>query len=356
MVEAKQADSSMIYQAMMSYAYVVLWITLSATVIMYNKYVLAYSGFGLPVTLTLWHMLFCSVVSAALVKGGLVAPVQGMTFEIYKNAIVPIAAAFAIVLWLGNAAYLYLTVAFIQMLKALMPMAVFTVGNLFGTETFSQGRAINMVVITVGVMIAAYGELNFVLIGFVLQLISIAVEATRLTMVQILLQKGGGPKLNSLTTMYYVSPCCFAFLLVPWVFLEYPKLTSGEHEINIDPLILVSNAVAAFALNLAVYLLIGKTSALTMNIAGVVKDWILIGLSVWLYKAPVSALNIGGYLIAFAAVLWYNYSKIQAALADKAAQELAASKALNKDPETQPLTAPAMKETALPTRNGVARD
>ena len=35
-----------------------------------------------------------------------------------------------------------------------------------------------------------------------------------------------------------------------------------------DPLILLSNAVAAFALNLAVYLLIGKTSALTMNIAG----------------------------------------------------------------------------------------
>lgn len=31
MVEAKQADSSMIYQALMSYAYVVLWITLSAT-------------------------------------------------------------------------------------------------------------------------------------------------------------------------------------------------------------------------------------------------------------------------------------------------------------------------------------
>ena len=42
-----------------------------------------------------------------------------------------------------------------------------------------------------------------------------------------------------------------------------------------------------------------------------VKDWILIGLSVWLYKAPVSAVNIGGYLIAFAAVLWYNYAKIQ---------------------------------------------
>ncbi len=66
-----------------------------------------------------------------------------------------------------------------------MPMAVFCVGNVFGTETFSQGRAINMVVVTVGVMIAAFGELNFVLTGFVLQLISIVVEATRLTMVQV---------------------------------------------------------------------------------------------------------------------------------------------------------------------------
>jgi hypothetical protein len=34
---------------------------------------------------------------------------------------------------------------------------------------------------------------------------------------------------------------------------------------------------------MAVFLLIGKTSALTMNVAGVVKDWLLILLSVVLY-------------------------------------------------------------------------
>lgn len=37
-------------------------------------------------------------------------------------------------------------------------------------------------------------------------------------------------------------------------------------------------------LNMAVFLLIGKTSALTMNVAGVVKDWILILLSYLIYK------------------------------------------------------------------------
>ena len=49
---------------------------------------------------------------------------------------------------------------------------------------------------------------------------------------------------------------------------------------------MLSNAAAAFGLNLSVFLLIGKTSALTMNVAGVVKDWLLIGLSVAMYPLP----------------------------------------------------------------------
>ena len=47
---------------------------------------------------------------------------------------------------------------------------------------------------------------------------------------------------------------------------------------------------------MAVFLLIGKTSALTMNIAGVVKDWMLIGLSVLMYASPVDAIELGGLL------------------------------------------------------------
>lgn len=66
-----------------------------------------------------------------------------------------------------------------------MPMAVFLVGTLFGTEAYTGKRMANMIVVTIGVAIAAYGEINFVLTGVILQLISIAVEATRLTMVQV---------------------------------------------------------------------------------------------------------------------------------------------------------------------------
>ena len=61
---------------------------------------------------------------------------------------------------MGNAAYLYLSVAFIQMIKALMPAAVYTCGILMGTEKYAHNYALNMVVVTIGVAAASYGELD----------------------------------------------------------------------------------------------------------------------------------------------------------------------------------------------------
>ena len=52
-------------------------------------------------------------------------------------------------------------------------------------------------------------------------------------------------------------------------------------------MILLSNGIVAFGLNLSVFLLIGKTSALAMNVAGVVKDWLLIGLSALIFHSQV---------------------------------------------------------------------
>lgn len=55
----------------------------------------------------------------------------------------------------------------------------------------------------------------------------------------------------------------------------------------------------------AVFLLIGKTSALTMNIAGVIKDWMLIFFSFYLFRAPVTALNLLGYAFCCTGVRYW---------------------------------------------------
>ena len=284
------------------------WIFFSCSLIIFNKWILAESGFPYPLALTMCHMAFCSCFAAAVIKSGKVdAP--SMDKDTYLKAVVPIGALYSGTLWFGNSAYLFLSVSFIQMLKAMMPVLVFAVGCLLKTEKFSWGLFGNMVVVTIGVLIASFGEIEFVLFGFLLQILSLVFESTRLALVQILLQKRG-LKLNPITSLYFISPACFAFLSVPFVVVEVPKMTASD-DWTFRPFVLLLNCCVALALNIAVFMLIGKTSALTMNVSGVIKDWLLIGLSVVLFASPVSGLQIFGYLIAFVAVAYYNLKKIK---------------------------------------------
>ena len=296
-----------IEEALVAYTYVGMWIGLSAGVILFNKYVLTVFGFPFPVALTMIHMAFCSALAFLLVRVFKVVKGVNMSRDQYVQRILPIGFLFSIVLWFGNSAYVYLSVAFIQMVKALMPCVVYGVGIAFKVETYKPQTLANMAMIALGVAIASYGELNFNFTGFVLLMGSIAAEAVRIVSIQILLTSAD-IKLNSVTTLYYVSPACFVFLSVPFVFLEMPKLLSAV-DVNLNPGVLLSNATLAFALNISVYLLIGKTSALTMNVAGVIKDWILIFISSFMFDAPISSLQLWGYLLAFAAVCYYNYTQ-----------------------------------------------
>lgn len=59
----------------------------------------------------------------------------------------------------------------------------------------------------------------------------------------------------------------------------------------------LSNAAAAFGLNVSVFLLVGTTSALTMNVAGVLKDWLLIGLSVAIFKAQARGAGLNASML-----------------------------------------------------------
>lgn len=74
--------------------------------------------------------------------------------------------------------------------------------------------------------------------------------------------------------------------------------------------IFFSNALSALALNFSIFLVIGRTSAVTIRVAGVLKDWILISLSTVVFpESTITTLNIVGYAIAICGVLMYNYLK-----------------------------------------------
>nr|XP_043633446.1 probable sugar phosphate/phosphate translocator At5g25400 [Erigeron canadensis] len=316
-------SESVLKKIILSYTYVAIWIFLSFTVIVYNKYILDRKMYNwpYPISLTMIHMGFCSSLAYVLVSVfKVVEPVQ-MTRDIYLKSVVPIGLLYSLSLWLSNSAYIYLSVSFIQMLKALMPVAVYSIGVLFKKEGFKGDVMGNMLSISFGVAIAAYGEAKFNTWGVMLQLGAVCFEATRLVLIQILLTSKG-ITFNPITSLYYVAPCCFAFLSIPWMIVEFPKLrdTSSFH---FDYVVFGTNSLCAFALNLAVFLLVGKTSALTMNVAGVVKDWLLIAFSWSVIKDTVTPINLLGYGIAFLGVAYYNHAKLQALKAKEAEKKAA---------------------------------
>lgn len=256
-------------------------------------------------------MIFSSVLCFVVTRVFKIIKVEeGMTTDIYVTSVVPIGAMFAMTLWLGNTAYLYISVAFAQMLKAIMPVAVFILGVAAGLEMMSLRMLFIMSLISFGVLVASYGEINVNWIGVVYQMGGVVGEALRLIFMEIFVKKKG-LKLNPISMMYYVSPCSALCLLIPWIFLEMPKL-SASGEWSFKPLVLTLNSLCTFALNLSVFLVISHTSALTIRVAGVVKDWVVVLLSALLFAdTKLTTINLFGYGIAIAGVAAYNNHKLK---------------------------------------------
>ncbi|XP_015937516.1 probable sugar phosphate/phosphate translocator At2g25520 [Arachis duranensis] len=306
-----------------AYTYVAIWIFLSFTVIVYNKYILDKKLYNwpFPISLTMIHMSFCASLAFFLVRVlRLVDLPSAMSTSLYISSVVPIGALYSLSLWLSNSAYIYLSVSFIQMLKALMPVAVYSIGVLLKKESYHSNTMLNMLSISLGVAVAAYGEARFDTWGVTLQIGAVAFEATRLVLIQILLTSKG-ISLNPITSLYYVAPCCLLFLSVPWLVVEYPLLRETS-SFQFDWVIFGTNSLCAFALNLAVFLLVGKTSALTMNVAGVVKDWLLIAFSWSVIRDTVTPINLFGYGLAFLGVAYYNHAKLQGLKAKEAQRKV----------------------------------
>jgi len=226
-----------------------------------------------------------------------------MNGRLYVRAILPIGVCFSLSLIFGNLTYLYLSVSFIQMLKATTPVAVLLTGALMGTEDISVKKFTNVSVIVVGVVIASFGEIEFVLIGFLYQLGGIIAEAIRLNLISSLLN--GEKKMDALASLFYFAPICAIFNSILALLWEVPNITA-EEVYAVGAWNFIANASVAFLLNVSVVLLIGKSSGLTMTLCGVLKDVLLVLLSIAIWGTMITNLQIFGYAIALIGLFVYK--------------------------------------------------
>ncbi|KAK8075672.1 DMT family organic anion transporter [Apiospora hydei] len=329
--------------------YIILWIAMSSSVILFNKWVLASAKFGkcprahtkdlrtpqntlmpdadrrasfqtsVTMFLTTWHMVFSTAMTQLMARFTSLLDSRHkvpMTAETYRRAIVPIGVLFSLSLICGNLAYLYLSVSFIQMLKATNSVATLLTTWLFRIAPPNLKVLANVSVIVLGVVIASFGEIKFHLLGFIYQIGGIVFEALRLVLVQRLLSSPDF-KMDPMVSLYYYAPACAVINGVLTAFVELPRM--GWADISaVGVPVLVANAFVAFLLNVAVVLLIGKTSAVVLTMSGVLKDILLVMASMALFRDPVTAQQFFGYAIALGGLVYYRLGaeKMQAMAAD----------------------------------------
>ncbi|KAI3397682.1 hypothetical protein diail_10451 [Diaporthe ilicicola] len=287
--------------------FIALWIALSSSVILFNKWILSTAKFEFPLFLTTWHQVFATIMTQLMARFTKILDSRHnvpMTPHTYGRAIVPIGVMFSLSLVCGNLAYLTLSVSFIQMLKATTAVATLLATWAFRIAPPNVKVLGNVSVIVLGVVIASFGEIKFVLSGFTFQVGGVVFEALRLVLVQRLLSSGDF-KMDPLVSLYYFAPACAVTNGLFTALVELPRLTMNDIT-NLGPMVLFANAFVAFLLNVSGVLLIGKTSAVVLTMSGVLKDVLLVFASMILFRDPVTAQQFFGYSIALAGLVYYK--------------------------------------------------
>ncbi|PHH63760.1 hypothetical protein CDD81_5525 [Ophiocordyceps australis] len=295
------------------------WIFFSNLTILFNKWILDTAGFRYPILLTCWHLVFSTLATQLLARTTTLLDSRHklpITPRLYLRTICPIGLFYSGSLVCSNLVYLYLSVAFIQMLKSAAPVAVLFASWAWRVANPSLPALLNICVIVAGVALASVGEIHFSLVGFVYQLGGILFEAVRIVMIQVMLS-GERLRMDPLVGLYYYAPVCAVMNLIVAMFAEVPRFQL-QHLTNVGFSLLFLNALIAFLLNVASVFLIGKTSGLVMTLTGIFKNILLIVVSIFIWNTPISLLQAVGYSIALAGLIYYSVGYDQLALAAQA--------------------------------------
>jgi len=258
---------------------------------MFNKMVLTTWGFHYPFFLTTWHCVLATILTQVLSRTThmLVGVEKGtVTRRDILLRILPMSIFFASGLVLGNMAYQYISLAYIQMIKAFTPVPMQLLSFAVGKEKPSIIQLGIVLVVSFGVTMSSIGELNFSLIGFVIQFSAVLGDCCRVTIMDMMLKD---LNLDTLSLLYYTAPMSAVMISAGFIVFEMATFDVTVFSPDLCFMLLL-NGLLAFSLNLAVMYVVSTTSGMIMSICGPIKDISIVFVSVLVFATPVSGLQV----------------------------------------------------------------
>lgn len=289
---------------------VVAWMVVSVVLVLFNKWLFSEGGFPYPLTLAAMHMASCFVVFGIVSCLPLrfrmcVMPDvdRSISWGPYVHGFLPIAILYGIGVGFGDMGFLFASVSFNLFLKPANIVWTTAAAFAFNLEKRTPTHVFIILLVTVGVVIAAASDLDFSLVGFLCQMTATASEGIRLVLIQRLCQ--GGTKLDPITMLYRFAPPTGLLLCVLSFAFELPVDWGGLA----SPGLLALNCATAVVLNVLIVVTVARTSAMVFVMGGVFKDIATIALSSMAFHEGLAPLEAVGYAISLLGICLYKVYK-----------------------------------------------
>lgn len=289
------------------YMWLGLYFILNLSLTLYNKIIL--NNFKFPYSLTAIHT-FCGTIGCLILYAmGVFTPAKLGDRE--NLIMVMFSVLYTINIAISNVSLHLVSVPFHQMVRAMTPVFTVMISIVFLQKAYPRKIYISLLPVVLGVGFATSAEYEFTYMGFFLTVLG-AVLASVKTIVTNRVQVGR-LKLNPLDLLFRMSPLafiqCVIYAYVTGELEQVSEFSSMNMTWNLASSLLL-NGLIAFGLNIVSFTANKKTSALTMTVAGNVKQVLSIILSVVIFDYAINSTNAFGIILTLFGGAWYGYVEL----------------------------------------------
>ncbi|PAA47429.1 hypothetical protein BOX15_Mlig005048g4 [Macrostomum lignano] len=321
----RASRANMLLEALRTLVLILVFYSFSITLTFYNKkYITLYPY---PLSITVLHL--CVKFLLAWLIRQVVEQLTGchrleLCWAAYCRRVSPAGIASSLDIGLSNWSFEFVTVSLYTMTKSTAVVFILLFAIYLRLEEKRWSLVLVILLIAVGLFLFTYKSTQFHTGGFLLVLSASFVSGIRWTTAQVVTQRAELGLANPVDMIYHVQPWMVLVLLPLSVAFEGTEIATTANLFRASSAtaafgtvrILLVGAFLAFGLECSEYLLLSRTSSLTLSVSGIFKEVCTIVLAAGINDDVINPVNWAGMALCLSGIGLHCGLKAAASSAD----------------------------------------